>query len=88
MVSKKMTIKNELGIHMRPAGVLTGAIKGFDSNITIKTATKAVDAKSIMNVMAACIKGGMEIEVTCDGPDEQQALETIEKLVEDGFGEL
>lgn len=87
MVSKKFIIKNSQGLHMRPAGILTNALKGFDSDVTIIKEGEEVNAKSIMNVMAACIKFGAEIEVQCNGDDEQVALDKFTELVESGFGE-
>jgi len=87
MVSKKITIKNSQGLHMRPAGILTNGIKGFDSEISIIKDGETINAKSIMNVMAACIKFGTEIEVQCVGTDEQAALDKIIELAESGFGE-
>lgn len=87
MVSKKFTIKNSQGLHMRPAGILTHAMTSFDSDITIIKDGEGTNAKSIMNVMAACIKFGTEIEVQCSGPDEQAALDKFAELVESGFGE-
>lgn len=87
MVSKKFTIKNAQGLHMRPAGILTNALKAFDSDVTIIKDGESVNAKSIMNVMAACIKFGAEIEVQCNGQDEQAAMNKFTELVESGFGE-
>lgn len=87
MVSKKFTIKNSQGLHMRPAGILTNALKDFDSDVTIIKDGEDVNAKSIMNVMAACIKFGAEIEVQCNGQDEQAALDKFTELAESGFGE-
>ena len=87
MVSKKITIKNSQGLHMRPAGILTNGIKGFDSEISIIKDGETINAKSIMNVMAACIKFGTEIEVQCVGIDEQAALDKFIELAESGFGE-
>ena len=88
MVSSKFTINNAQGLHMRPAGILTNALKGFDSEVSIIKDGEVVNAKSIMNVMAACIKFGAEIEVQCDGPDEQAALDKFTELVANGFGEV
>ena len=48
---------------------------------------KQINGKSIMNLMAACLKQGSEIEIQCDGPDEQAALDAAVKLIEAGLGE-
>lgn len=87
MVSKEFTIKNSLGLHMRPAGTLAAAMNKFFSEITIIKDGESINAKSIMHVMAACIKFGADIRVECDGEDEQAALDKFTELVESGFGE-
>ena len=48
---------------------------------------KIINGKSIMNIMASCIKCGSEITVECDGPDEQAMLNEAISLIESGFGE-
>ena len=45
------------------------------------------NAKSIMNIIGACIKCGMEIEIKCNGEQEEEAMQTVKELVESGFGE-
>ena len=46
-----------------------------------------MNAKSVMNLIAACIKFGTEINIVCDGEDEQEALNEAVSMVESGFGE-
>lgn len=87
MVSREFTIKNSLGLHMRPAGTLTNAVTPFNAEVTIIKDGERVNAKSIMHVMAACIKYGTQITVECEGEDEVAALEKFSELVESGFGE-
>ncbi|HEX3076658.1 MAG TPA: HPr family phosphocarrier protein [Lachnospiraceae bacterium] len=87
MVAKNYTIKNEQGLHMRPAGLVTNAMMKFNSDVNLVVNGKTVNAKSIMNVMAACIKAGTEIEVQCNGEDEEAALAKFDELYESGFGE-
>ncbi|WP_310604617.1 HPr family phosphocarrier protein [Anaerosporobacter sp.] len=87
MVNKKYTIKNAQGLHMRPAGVVTKEMIKFNSDISILVNGATINAKSIMNVMAACIKCGTEIEVQCNGADEEAALAKFDELYDNGFGE-
>lgn len=87
MVSKTLVIKNAQGLHMRPAGILTKEMTAFNSEVTIVKNGEKINAKSIMHVMAACIKYGAEIQVECEGEDEQAALDKFVELVESGFGE-
>ena len=87
MVSKLTKVTNEMGFHMRPANVFVTAMTKYTSNINIIVGDKKVNGKSIMNIMAACIKYGTEITVECDGPDEQAMLDEAIALIESGFGE-
>ena len=87
MVSKKFTVQNEQGLHMRPAGVLAKAVTKFESDGTIVYNDKKSDAKSLLNIIGACIKYGAEIEVVCEGPDEEAALAHAAELIESGLGE-
>lgn len=87
MVSKKITIKNESGLHARPAAILAQAAMKCNSEITIVTPEKTVNPKSILNIMAAAIKKGTEIELQCEGAAEKEELETLAQLIESGLGE-
>ena len=83
MVSKKFVIENEQGLHMRPAGVLAKAVTKFESDVTIVFEDKKINAKSLLNI----IKCGSEIELVCEGPDEEAALAHATELIESGLGE-
>ena len=87
MVSKDFTIKNKMGLHMRPANVFVTEMTKFNSDVNIIMNGKKVNGKSIMNIMAGCIKCGSEITVECDGADEAEMLAKATELIESGFGE-
>ena len=87
MVSKKYTVKNELGLHMRPAGVITNAMMKFNCDVNLFVNGRPVNAKSILNVMAACIKCGTKIELICDGTQEKEAVEKFDELYNNNFGD-
>ena len=87
MVSKEFTINNELGMHMRPASLLSQMAAKYQSNITVKHNGKDFNAKSVMLLMTALIKCGSQIEVVCDGPDEEAALAEITAFIESGMGD-
>ena len=84
---KTFTIKNKMGFHMRPANVFVTEMTKYASDVEIEMAGKKINGKSIMNNMAACIKCGSEIEVICDGADENEALAEAVQLIESGLGE-
>ena len=90
MVSAQTTIINATGLHARPASTFVMEAKKFESNITIKDVDKDVapaNAKSIMMILAAGLGTGTKVEIECDGPDEQEALDTLVALIDSGFGE-
>lgn len=87
MVSKKVTVKNAQGLHMRPAMNFANAMGKYPCEVKILCNGNETNAKSIMNIIAACIKCGTEIEIICDGGRESQALDEAVSLVENGFGE-
>jgi len=88
MVSAKTKVINPQGMHMRPAQVFVGEMGKFKSDVTIQFNGKAINAKSIMNLMASCIKQGSEIEIQCSGEQENEALARAVELVESGLGDL
>jgi phosphocarrier protein len=90
MVSKQTSIVNATGLHARPASVFVTEAKKYESTVTIKDVDKGsapVNAKSIMMILAAGMGSGTKVEIACDGPDEQAALDALIALVESGFGE-
>ena len=79
-------IKDELGIHARPAGMLVAAAKETDSTITITKGEKSVVATKLMMVMGMGIKCGNEVTVTVEGgTNENKAFEMIKKFFEDNL---
>lgn len=87
MVSQKVVIKNASGLHARPAGILAQAAMKCNSNVLILVNGKTVQVKSILNMMAAAIKCGTEIELQCEGATEAEDLKTLVELIESGLGE-
>ena len=87
MVEKKVIINNEIGIHARPASLLVKeASKYRADSIIIKSGNK-YNCKSIMNILSMGAKKGDEIVITCEGPDEEKALEALVYLIEEGLNE-
>lgn len=87
MVTAKTTICNPQGMHMRPAQLLVAAVISYPCDVTLRFDGKDVNAKSIMSLMAACLKQGSEVEVICDGEGEQDALKAAVGLIESGLGD-
>jgi phosphocarrier protein len=76
-----------MGFHMRPANVFVTEMSKFNSEINILMDGKTINGKSIMNIMAACIKCGAVITVECNGTDENEMLAKASEMIESGFGE-
>lgn len=87
MVTKKVIIKNKEGLHLRPAGLLCKEALQFDSLITFKIRHSVANAKSVLSVLAACVKYNDELEFICEGSDEQEAIDKIVQLIDSGLGE-
>lgn len=76
------TIKDEIGIHARPAGLLVKEAKKFSSKITIVKEGKSAEATKLMAIMAMGVKCGQEIQVLIEGEDEEAAFEGIKAFFE------
>lgn len=87
MVSKMITVLNKSGLHARPASELAKIATKCDSDVLIKVGEKNINPKSILNIMAAAIRCGTEIEVQCTGATEEQDLNMIITAIEAGLGE-
>ncbi|MBQ3898658.1 MAG: HPr family phosphocarrier protein [Lachnospiraceae bacterium] len=87
MVSQKVVIKNPTGLHLRPAGILCKEAMHYKSLITFKIKDTTANAKSVLSVLGACVKCGDEIELICEGEDENDALKALVTAVETGLGE-
>ena len=71
-------IKDELGIHARPAGLLVKEAKNYTSTITLICGEKKAVATGLMGVMGMAVKQGMEVTVTAEGEDEAAAIAGLE----------
>ena len=85
MLSKIFTVFNAEGLHMRPAGIFASEMGNFDCTVKIRFKGREINAKSLMNIMAACIKRGSQFELVCDGSDEQAAMDKASDLILSGF---
>lgn len=87
MISQKVMIKNPTGLHLRPADMLCKEALSFESKIYLEFEGSKYNAKSVLSVLGACVKSGNEIEIFCDGTDEEQALKRLVEIIEAGLGE-
>ncbi|MBO5658392.1 MAG: HPr family phosphocarrier protein [Duodenibacillus sp.] len=87
MLTRTVTICNKLGIHARPAALLTKTASLFECSCTITKGDKTIDAKSILSVMTIAAKCGDEITIVTDGINEAAALDSLVALIQSRFGE-
>ena len=76
------TIKDELGIHARPAGMLVKEAKKYQSKITITKEGKTAEASKLMAVMSLGVKCGQTVQIAVEGPDEEEAAAGIQAFFE------
>ena len=82
MKSFSYTVKDELGIHARPAGMLVKEVKNFQSKVTLEKDGKSVDASRLMAVMGMGGKKDQTVTVTVEGDDEDAACDAIKAFFE------
>lgn len=87
MPKRTVTLVNKLGLHARAAARFVQVASGFESDINVIHNDKEVSGKSIMGVMMLAAGKGTSIDIIASGRDEDTALDTLEKLVLDRFGE-
>ena len=87
MVSRKVVVKNLSGLHLKPAASFCREAMRFRCLVIFTFEETTANAKSVLSVLGACVKSGDEIEIVCDGADEQEALEHMCRIVEEGLGE-
>ena len=85
MITFSYTIKDELGIHARPAGSLSKVAKDFESEIFISLGDKKVNATKIIAIMGMGIKYNDTVTVTVTGSDEKKAAEAIKSFLEENL---
>ena len=85
MLKQKVTVKNQTGLHLIPAGILCRTAMLYKSHISLKHGDTTANAKSVLSVLGAGVKTGDELEITCEGMDEQEAMEAMVKLFESGL---
>ncbi len=87
MIEKEIEIINKLGLHARAAAKLVKLASGFDCNIDIQKEDQRVNAKSIMGVMMLAASRGNTVTVYVEGTEEDRAMQAVEHLINDKFGE-
>ena len=87
MAERSVQIVNKNGLHARPAAEIVKAASKFAADITITRDDLEVNGKSIMGVMMLAAEYGSTVMLRATGPDAEQAIDALSKLIADRFGE-
>jgi phosphocarrier protein HPr len=87
MAERSVQIVNKNGLHARPAAEIVKAASKFTADITITRDDLEVNGKSIMGVMMLAAEYGSTVMLRATGPDAEQAIDALTKLIADRFGE-
>ena len=90
MVERTLLIKQRLGLHARAAAKLVRVASAFQSQVQLRRLEGDVtaDAKSILSVLMLAAGRGTELQASAEGVDEEAAMDAIEQLFAEGFGEV
>lgn len=81
MILRNVTILNNVGLHARPATFFIQKANAFKSSIWVEKEDRRVNAKSLLGVLSLGIVKGMTISLIADGPDEEEALDSLIALI-------
>ena len=87
MQRREVEIVNNLGLHARASAKLTQLAARYPCEVMLSRNGRKVNAKSIMGVMMLAANKGSRVEIECDGPQEDAAVEALAALIADKFGE-
>lgn len=88
MITREVTVLNEVGLHARPATFFIQKANEFKSFITIAKDERKVNAKSLLGVLSLGIVKGTKIVLTADGADETEAIDELEALIMSSFADI
>jgi len=87
LISRDVTIVNELGLHARSAGKIAAIVKNARSNVWIIREGERADAASVIDILTLACAKGSKISIEIEEPADLNILNEIEELVKQGFGE-
>ena len=85
MITRDVTIQNNVGLHERPANFFIQKANSYKSTIWVEKDDRRVNAKSLLGVLSLGIIKGMTVTLIADGADENEALEGLSELITTGF---
>lgn len=88
VIKKRITIKNKLGLHARPAAMFVQIANKYDCAVSLTKGKQTVNGKSIMGIMMLAAGKGSQVYIVCDGDDAKQAFEELESLLSGELDEV
>ena len=86
-MERELLIKNRLGLHARAAAKMVELSNSYTSDFTLRFDGQEVDGKSILSILTLACPVGSKILLRAEGPDADNLLEAVERLIDDKFGE-
>ena len=87
MVVKQVIVQNQVGLHARPVTFFIQKANEFKASIWVEKENRKVNAKSLLGVLSLGVARGMEITISAEGEDAQEAVDALEALIESNFEE-
>jgi PTS hybrid protein len=83
----ELELRNEVGLHARPAGLLVRTLSGIDAEVSVRLGDQEADGHSVLALMSLGARQGDRIRVRARGPQAEAALAKVKELVDGNFGE-
>jgi PTS hybrid protein len=83
----ELELRNDVGLHARPAALLVRALSEFDAEVTVRLGDQEADGHSVLGLMSLGARQGDRIRIRARGPQASAALEKAKELVDGNFGE-
>ncbi len=87
MIKEKIIIKNEIGLHARPATLFVNVADKYESNVRLIKDGMEVNGKSILSLLALAAEKGSEVILIVEGKDEEKAFEELKAVLEGRYEE-
>jgi len=81
LIEKELVIKNEQGLHARPAAIFVQVANKYESDVMVKKGEEEVNGKSIMGLMTLAAEKGSSVRLRIDGPDAEEAMQELERII-------
>ena len=86
-IERRVPLLHRTGLHLRAAGRFAGTAGAYRSDVTLSVAGRAVNGKSVLEILTLGAAPGVEMVLVAEGEDAQQALDALETLVRNNFDE-